>query len=302
MKILLSASIILLAASIVIDTESPKDVNPLPLIVKVDSNKLLTGILQTYGILLAMNTAKPQEAIVDADTPEVDQISIGSKESQEWSFKGRKYYMIRNKAQTGSLGIGVFRDPNEALRAYLDTYFRTSVIPVDTLDKELGDRSARWPDEHHRGCRRILFLRDNVVVDVYLESLDKFIAIGGEANATMEIAKAIDSALVQGILGVQRGKAVKVPRIVAVYTPEEVASGSKVAAKVRIAIPENPQDPNSKDIEIMRTFSFYAPAISTNGESEEKRTFMYEVTYISSGCVVASRQMTIRVRPRASRR
>ena len=161
------------------------------------------------------------------------------------------------------------------------------------MGEDPGNRSVRWWDTNFEGFTRILFIRDNVVVEVYL-ILDRLVAMGGNANTTMEIAKSIDSALVGGTLGVQRGTAINVPRILAIEIPAENPARTKVEATVHIAIAEDLNDPNSAEVEIIRKVPFYVPYI---GPEEQSLQLTYELIYITPGCLVISQETPVTVVP-----
>ena len=67
----------------------------------------------------------------------------------------------------------------------------------------------------------------------------------------MTIAKAIDTALAEGSLGVSRHKVLKVPRILAVNTPMKMTARAKVEAQVRALLEKNVDFPERSDAEQM---------------------------------------------------
>ena len=279
--------------------KSRESMNHDKLIVGISTNSLLAGTVESYGVLPATRSAKSNElVVVGADTAEVEQLSIDTKENMKWKWRGRRYPLMRNESQVGVLGIGVFADPNESLRIYRDVYCHTSVMPMETLGGDLGQRSVRWSDEHYKGLRRVLFVRDNVVVDVSL-FIDRLVEMGGLASATMEIAGAIDKALVQGTLGVRRGSILRMPRIVAVEVPAKLISRSRAQARVQIAVPGDPSDADSRDVEVVRTLPFYTPSFALKDKAEPENSVTYHVTYITTSCVVVSKEVTVAIQAAA---
>jgi hypothetical protein len=81
---------------------------------------------------------------------------------------------------------------------------------------------------------------------------------------------------------------------VAIEMPSKIPARTKVEAKVRISVPENPQDKDSKEKEVVHTIPFHVPSVDA---PDNKIT--YEVTYITAGCVVTSKQVALTVTPAA---
>jgi hypothetical protein len=101
-------------------------------------------------------------------------------------------------------------------------------------------------------------------------------------------------ALIEGTLGVQRGAVCQVPRILEIEIPTENPARTKVEATVRIAVAEDPNDPNSTEVEIIRTVPFYVPS---TGPENQTMQLAYELIYITSGCVVVSQETPVTVIP-----
>jgi hypothetical protein len=260
----------------------------------VNAHMLLCNVVEKHGMkVMRRDPNSPTYSYfpVKKTDPPAENISvvIPSGNMDSWG----SVFDVRFNKGSGSIQIGSFPDPNSAIKIFAEHILHTSMGPNRNTSKELGDISAGWWDERYKGFRRILFIRDNTVVSVSL-FLERFLEIGGKAIATMEIAKEIDNALAQGTLGVQRGTVLKVPRIVAIETPPKLISRTQVEAKVRIAVPVNPQDKDSKEDIVIRMIPFHVPSVDAPGNK-----LTYEVTYITAGCVVTSQQVTLTVTPAA---
>jgi hypothetical protein len=206
---------------------------------------------------------------------------------------------MKNSSEVGTVQMGVFADANEALRAFREHLRHASVRPKDTRGESLGSKSVGWWDDKRMCFRRVLLMRDNTVVDVYL-FLERFIEMGGSGNATMHIAKAIDVALTSDALVVQRGRALKVPRILSIETTGAISEKATLTARIRVAVPENPQEEGSKEVEIVRTIPFDVPNLSPEDKAKSEKRISYQVTYITPGCVVVSKEVTFIVQPAVS--
>ncbi len=262
------------------------------LVTFINANLLVCNSVEKYGMEIKKREPNLSEysyiSVKKTDSPTQSTFfTVPSGNKNSWG----SLYDIRFDKGSGSIQIGVFPDPNSAIKIFAEYILHTSIGPNKNISKEVGDVSAGWWDEHHNGFRRILFIRDNVVVNVSI-FLEKFIDTGGSASVTMEIAKAIDTPLAQGTLGVQRGSILKVPRFSKIEIPTKLQAQTKVEAGVRLFVPETPQDPNSREIEIEKKVPFRAPIVN---ESETQVTF--EVTYITAGCVVTSEQVTLSIIP-----
>lgn len=221
--------------------------------------------------------------------------------------RGVSYLLMKNNKSIGTATVGVFGDPNEALSIFRDHLLRTSVRPKETLSDDLGNRSVRWWTDRLEGFTRILFMRDNAVVDVHL-FLDRFIEIGGAASATMNIAKAIDDALIEGTRGVHRAPTVHMPRILKVQTHEEILTGTTVEIKVHVVVPESiigdsfgfvdrmgaeirsgvPVINRHREVEIIRTLEYHVPRVLPEPEKVS-----FEACYATPGCLIASKRFTL---------
>jgi hypothetical protein len=162
--------------------------------------------------------------------------------------------------------------------------------PDKNLTAELGTKAVAWSvREEGQHLGRVLFVRDNVVVSIDIPA-PWFAESGGSTKVITKLASTIDGALVNGTLGVQRGKTLKVPVIAEVTPLSSVPAPGAATAQVRIRVPENSQDRNSKYIEIVRDVPFYPGGVGAS----------YHVTYITPGCVVASKAITMDVRRAAT--
>jgi len=265
------------------------------IVTAINTNRLICSIIEKYNITVHQYRHEAEYLSIDSNTPLTENISIVQERNLE--RLGRRYLLRKSGDWIGSIQIGLFSDQKDSAAKIFKYHIRhTSMGPNKDITAKLGDKAVGWWEESNKGFGRILFIRDNVVVNVSL-SLRKLIPMGISGETTMEIAKAIDTALGEGTMGVRRGKVLKVPRILAVETPKEIFARSKIEAKVHVAIPENPQDKDSKEIEIRRTLPLYVPFVSPDEKSEDKKTFTYEVTYITPGCVVTSQKIKFIAQP-----
>ena len=157
------------------------------------------------------------------------------------------------------------------------------------LSGKVYQRAARWKG-------RILFLRDNAVVSLWLP------------QETLEAtAKLIDQSLTSGAGGVRRGSSVLVPRIIDVLAPEQASKGEKMSIKVRVAVPEGslgdrlgcadrfgveswrlPVADRNGDVEIVRRLWYRVPATA-----RDPHEMSFWVCYATAECVVASKKVTV---------
>ncbi len=221
--------------------------------------------------------------------------------SPQPNFKRRGMYtiLISREVQriVGTVQIGVFPDPSEAMRTFDDYSKQEATPPKEIANGGPGQRSARWWNDNRGACDHILFARDNTVVDLRL-FLDQLVDVNDPNNATMKTAKAIDIALAAGKEGVQRANSVKVPHIASVDMPAEATPGAKVEAKVRIVVPRTERGEYSaeKEMEITQALSFLVAPSDPNSLSKPDRTITYELAYITAGCAIASREVILKVR------
>lgn len=267
------------------------------LVTSVNSNMLICSIAEKYGIGIIRSAPGPGgfRPIKKTDPPN-ESISILPK-LNNLERHGARFTLMKNEKAVGMVQIGVFNDPNAALKMYTDHMLYTSIGPNRNLSGDIGNKSAGWWDVRNQGFKRILFTRDNVVVSIHLFSKE-LISTGLSRDVTMNIAKAIDTALAEGTLGVLRYKVLKTPRILAVNMPTNVTARTKVEAQIHIAVQDDPQNKDSKETEILRTIQFSAPAVSADDKTKPEKNVMYEMTYITAGCVVSSKQVVLTLTPR----
>jgi len=106
---------------------------------------------------------------------------------------GVSYSLVQESRPIGRAIIGVFPSPNRAKKLFDDRVRHTPVPPTNAQGSMVGNQSAEWDG-------RVVFIRDNVFVEVQLPGSD----VG-------EKARAIDVALRDGIAGVKKGNEVGVP-------------------------------------------------------------------------------------------
>jgi hypothetical protein len=254
----------------------------------INANKLLCTIAANYDFTVGLQLPNNVPTMVEKDTPPRETVTIVRQHNTE--TLGRRYALARNGVMSGEIQLGVFSDPNTALRVFADYLRHTSVAPDRDLATTLGTRAVAWAREG-QSARRVLFARDNVVVSVSL-LLWRLGPASVPNEATLDIAKNIDGALVKGVMGVQRGPTLLVPRITRIETSGEMSPQGTLTAQVHIAIPENPQDRESREVETVRTLRFHTPSLSAEDKIASENKVTYYVTYVTPGCVVASQKMT----------
>jgi len=265
------------------------------LITGLNPHMLICSIAEEYEmIVVRCDPSLEGFRTVNKNDPPIESISVVMKSSnlERW---GPRFSLMKNEETVGILQLGVFPDPNSASETYMDHIFHTSLGPNRDLTNEFGNQSAGWWNGQLDGFTRILFIRDNVVVNISLY-LKNIINMGGSANIITEIAGALDLALTEGTLGVQRGAVINVPRILVIEIPAENPARTKVEATVHIAIAEDPNDPNSTEIEIFLIVPFYVPS---TGSENQPMQLAYELIYITPNCVVASQEIMVTVTPRS---
>jgi len=177
--------------------------------------------------------------------------------------------VLKNSQAIGKVQIGVFSDQKRALEIFEEHLVYTSTGPGMDLSGELGNKAFGWSRD------RILFTRDNAVVFVVLPK-----------ELCMSLSKAIDCALAEGAVGVERGAAIRMPRILKVEAPEKIFAGMEVDIKIHVAVPE---DMNvDSEVGIVRALRCRMPQIKA-----ESQTVDFEVCYATPGCVMASRKFTL---------
>ena len=113
------------------------------------------------------------------------------------SKSGLSYRFGEGKAKA-SITVGVFINGQEASNRFREDVYHTSIGPEEqNFADQPGDEVAVWKG------RRILFRRDNTLVNLYVRD-----------ESGLQVARAIDKSLVDGINGVTRDDTIKIPQIV----------------------------------------------------------------------------------------
>ena len=203
--------------------------------------------------------------------------------------RGVRYKLREGHDGMGFIVIGVFADRQAALKIFDEHLTFTSVGPDKNLNGEIGNKAVAWR-------RRVLFVRDNVVVSLY------FTRWSGDIERA---AAAIDSSLAAGGRGVRRGETVIVPKIKDVEIPREIEAGVKAPVKIVVVLPQEGlgdvlsfadrygvatmgpvlADP-SGEVEIVRTAQWYTPRFGGPARS-------IWVCYATADCVVVSKEVKL---------
>jgi hypothetical protein len=263
--------------------EAIENKDPNNLVTGISANQLLGNIIEPYGLLLAqrkIGSNKP--TLIKKEDPDIEDLSLETKDNP--LRRGRRYELRKDDFTVGFVQVGVFIDHNEAYKVFSDHILHTSMGPNKKLGAELTEKSVGWWEEKQKGYARVLFVRDNTVVDIYL-FLKKYIDLGGKARSSLDIAKAIDASLLEGSHGVKRGSVVRVPRILAVEKPQRIYGGTETQLTVQILVPRALD--KAGDYEIARPIQFQAP------KAKDKKTLEYEISYITPDCVVVSKRISV---------
>jgi hypothetical protein len=149
-----------------------------------------------FLFLGAIAASLPAELITAIPGSELLREALGGNAKQidvtRWGV--RFSYTLENM-QTGIALIGVFSSPAEANERLDDRVLHTSVPPSITLAVPVGDRAAGWEG-------RLVFVRNNVLVELQLPSMD-----------VERDARLIDEAIRKGLWGVRKGSRVDTPII-----------------------------------------------------------------------------------------
>jgi hypothetical protein len=258
------------------------------IVTDVNANRLLSAVGAQLDANLVIHAPEGGLVPVNEDTAPSETISI--IRDQDIEARGRLYWLMKDGRRAGRVQLGVFSDHASAWAIFQAHLSHTSMGPDKNLTAEFGTKAVAWSvREEGQHLGRVLFVRDNVVVSIDIPA-PWFAESGGSTKVITKLASIIDGALVDGTLGVRRGKALKVPRIMGVEPLNRVPVHAKATAHIHISTPENPQGRGSKYAEIVRDFAFYPSGAGVP----------YHVTYITPGCVVASKEVTIAVRPGAA--
>ena len=191
--------------------------------------------------------------------------------------------------------MGVSEDPNSALKIFEDHLWHTSVGPDTDLSAEFGTKAVAWSHTREgQDLGRILFVRDNVVVSIGFHPL-RFQPMGDMTKTITSLARKIDDAMIKGTSGVQRGRSLATPRIIAVEILAPGSAGAKLTAEVRMAVPEDPQDKESRETELVQATSFYAARPDPDEKTQSETAVVYQVTFITKGCVVVSKGLVLSI-------
>ena len=232
---------------------------------------------------------------VDGRIAPTDRLSVvrGFRHSnlERW---GPRFTLKKANYSVGRLQIGVFADPNAAAQVFMEQITYTSMGPNKKLGPELGDHAVGWWVPSQKGFGRIILRRDNVVVSIGMDyGGDRKITV--PAETTLELANQLDLALKTGSHGVSRGTTLRIPRIVRIETPAIVSERTSVSAQVRIAVPENPQDKSSREIERVQTITLHIPGVNPEDRAKPEHKTLYQLTYITADCVVVTAETSVNV-------
>ena len=268
-----------------------------------------TRIILSLCLVLLMSpeslhaSAKKPQFIIGVDVNRLLHEVFGKETSISRRGTGRRgvsYSLMKNNKSIGGIEIGVFSDQTSATNIFEEHLLYTSMGPNRNLSKELGDKAFGWWGERERGFRRILLVRDNVVISVYMPEMS--------SDIVMALAKAIDSALIEGTYGVCRRAIVRLPRIMKVQAQEEILAGTTVEVKVHVAVPEAvigdslgfvdrmgveirsgvPIINRHREVEIIRTLEYHVPRVLPEPEKVS-----FEACYATPGCLIASKKFTL---------
>lgn len=274
-----------------------------------------TRIILSLSLFIAifpvsMEASAEKSHVVGVDVDKLIFHALGEKITpvrQSVGRRGVSYMLMKNNKSVGGVTIGVFSDQTSATNIFQKHLLYTSMGPNRNLSEELGDKVFGWWGEREQGFGRILFVRDNVAVSIYLR-LDVLIPTGMYSDISMTTAKAIDGALIEGTYGVCRGAIVRLPHILKVQAQEELLAGTQVDIKVYVAVPEVMNDDSlgfvdqkgaeitsgvpiidkKREVEIVRTLRYRVPVIVGKPE-----TVGFEICYATRCCVMASKKFTL---------
>ncbi|MEI6972655.1 MAG: hypothetical protein WCL44_14200, partial [bacterium] len=159
---------------------------------------------------------------------------------------GVRYSMLHETKPIGRVIIGVFSSSDHAKKLFDDRIRHTSVPPTN-VDATIGNHEAEWDD------RRIVFVRDNVLVELQLPGTD-----------IKHKARIIDDTLRDGVMGVKKGSKVNGPILEGL---EYGASGWK--ATVISGVPG------------------YTALADNSGNDTRSEHVATEVNFATEGCVMA---------------
>jgi hypothetical protein len=260
----------------------------------VNANKLLSVLAEQLGANVVLKTPQGGRLPVTKETAPSETISI--VRDDDFETRGRLYWFMQDDTLAGQVQLGVFSDHKAALAIFEAHLKHTSMGPDQNLTAELGTKAVAWSvREEGQHLKRVLFVRDNVVVSIAIPA-PSFAESGGSTKVITKLVSTVDGALINGTLGVQRGKTLRVPRIVGLEPAGAVPARATIPGQVRISVPQNPQDKDSSYTEIVRSHPFHTPRVDPHAKPEGQEKVTYHVTYITPGCVVASRVITIDVR------
>jgi hypothetical protein len=266
------------------------------LVTYVNANQLLCTIVKRHGFSVVLLGPEAQSVPVHRRGQPSETVTITREHNIE--SRGRRYRFVRDHEGVGGVQLGVFPDPDTASKIFKDHLRHTSMGPDKDLTPELGERALRWSFRGEgKDLIRILFIRDNVVVSIHVFSRHG-VPKGGTTETIMALSRAIDAALASGTRGVQRGNTLRTPRVTAIEFPADTPERTSLTARIRVVIPENPEDKDGREVEVVRSLPFYTPGLSAENKAKPEHTVTYYVTYVTPGCVIASRDVTITLRPR----
>jgi hypothetical protein len=268
-------------------------------VVDINANKLLSTVSEQLSANLVIKV--PQGGLLPVNKDAAPSETISIVRDQDIEARGRLYWFMKDDRRAGQVQLGVFSDHESALAIFEAHLKHTSMGPDKNLTAEFGTNAVAWSvREEGQHLGRILFVRDNVVVSINIPA-PGFAESGGSTKVITKLASTIDGALVNGTLGVQRGKTLRVPRIVGLEPARAVPARATIPGQVRISVPQNPLDESSSYTEIVRSHPFHTPRVDSHAKPEGQEEVTYHVTYITPGCVVASKEICVVVQPGPAR-
>lgn len=208
---------------------------------------IFTAIIAALALITSVSGSYAADLIATVPGEEVLRQTLGMLAEYDGVTRwGVRYSLLHGTKPVGRVIIGVFSSSNHAKRLFDDRIRHTSVPPTHA-DAMIGNHEAEWDD------RRIVFVRDNVFIEIQLPSAD-----------IKQKARTIDHVLRDSGAGVRRGSKVNVPILEGV---EYGASGWK--ATVVSGVPG------------------YTALADDSGNDTRSEHVATEVYFASEGCVIA---------------
>ena len=158
-------------------------------------------LLVTVGVLTFCSDTKAEaevNGVVRSIVPEtlLSTIVAADPHYMDLSQWGVRFSLDRNKKRVGFVRIGIFSDKAKASSMLDEVLLFSPVGPDRDLSGRIGNKGVAWQQ------RRVLFYRDNVLIDLWLPELE-----------TEGVAVQLDAVLSKGGAGVNRDSVVEVPRL-----------------------------------------------------------------------------------------